>query len=124
MERRCDPLFRGLVDGVVPGLACRDFALEYRGTFGEFRWVEFARRRPDPGVAQLCEQSRVLYHLAEHRHVGARLSERTLLGTAPTRRLAAQVWPHAADAPLTPDGHNLSTLMDDWVAQAVDTAAT
>ena len=124
MERRSDPLFRGLVDGVLPGLAYRNFAIEDRGTFGEFRWVEFARRRSDPGIAQLCEQSVVLYHLAEHHHVGARLSERTLLGSAPTKRLAAQVWPHAADAPLTPEGHSLSTLMDDWVAQAVDSAVS
>jgi hypothetical protein len=123
VERRSDPLFRGLVDRVLPGLASRDFSLEDRGTFGEFRWVEFARRRSDPGVAQLCEQNVVLYHLAEHQHVGARLSQRNLLGSAPTQRLAAQVWPHAPNAPLTPDGHNLSALMDAWVTQAVDSAA-
>jgi hypothetical protein len=123
VDRRSDPLFRGLVDSVLPGLTYREFALEDRGTFGEFRWVEFARRRSDPGVDVLCEQNLVLYHLAEHQHVGARLSQRNLLGAAPTQRLAAQVWPHAADTPLTPEGQHLSTVMDDWVMQAVDGAA-
>jgi hypothetical protein len=124
VDRRNDPLFRGLVDSVIPGLAYRDFTLEDRGTFGEFRWVEFARRRSDAGVAQLCEQNLVLYHLAEHRHVGARLSQRNLLGSAPTKRLASQVWPHTADAARTPDGQHLPTVMDDWVREAVDSAAS
>ena len=124
MDRRCDRLFRGLVDSVLPGLRGRSFALEDRGTFGEFRWVEFARRRSDPRRSLLHEQNLVLYHLADHQHVGARLSQRNLVGTAPTQRLAAQVWPHAPEAPITPDGRQLDTLMREWVATAVDAAAT
>lgn len=124
MDRRCDPLFRGLVDSVLPGLAGREFALEDRGTFGEFRWVEFTRRQSNLRASRLHEQNLVLYHLADHQHVGARLSQRDLVGAAPTQRIAAQVWPHAPEAPLTPDGHSLGTLMRDWVTTAVDRAAT
>ncbi|HEY7067030.1 MAG TPA: hypothetical protein VII06_36535 [Chloroflexota bacterium] len=124
MDRRCDPLFRGLVDSVLPGLTGRDFALVERGTFGEFRWVEFTRRQSDLRAAQLHEQNLVLYHLADHQHVGARFSQRNLVGTTPTQRLAAQVWPHAPEAPVTPDGRSLGLLMHDWVTTAVDVAAT
>jgi hypothetical protein len=123
VDRRNDSLFRGLVDCVLPGLAHREFTLEDRGTFGELRWVEFARRRSDPRVAQLSEQNLVLYHLAEHQHVGARLTQRNVIGSAPTQPLAAEVWPYAVDAPLTPDGHSISTLMYDWVAAVVDGTA-
>jgi hypothetical protein len=122
VDRRCDALFRDLIEQVLPGLTYRDFALDDRGTFREFRWVEFARRRSDQQLARLYEQNLVLYHLAEHQHVGARLSQRGLLGSAPTERLAAQVWPYVADARLTPAGHPLSALLHDWVTTAVDDA--
>jgi hypothetical protein len=122
VERRADPLFRDLVDRVLPGLTYRDFTLEDRGTFGEFRWVEFARRRTDPRVAQLSEQNLVLYHLAEHQHVGARFSQRNLIGSAPTQRLAAHVWPCPTGTSPAPETRPLSALMDDWVASAIDGA--
>ena len=91
----------------MPGLACRDCTLEDRGTFDGFRRAQFARRRTDPRVA-------------EHQHIAARISQRNLLGSAPTRRLAGEAWPGAAHAPRTPTGQRLSTFMRDWVAAATN----
>ena len=120
MERRHDPLLRAVVDSVLPRLRSRAFRLEDRGTFGEFHWVEFARQSRGDEPAQFSEQSLIVYHLAAHQHLGARLSQRALLGSTPGRRLASRVWPLQPNALKTDDGQDVTAAMDDWVAAAVD----
>jgi hypothetical protein len=120
MERRQDTLFREVVDQVQPSLVSRDFALYDRGSLGEYRWVEFARMHRGSQPPLPGQRSVVLYHLADHQHVGARLQERGLSGSLSSRRLAGQLWEYQPGTRATVDGRELRHVLRDWVVGAVD----
>jgi hypothetical protein len=123
MERRNDQIFRQVVDQVEAGLTDSGFRLFDRGWLGEYRWVEFTRLRWDP-AERAREEHLVLYHLADHRHIGARLHSRNPAERARSGDVTMNLWdyePSTADA--STQKATLCAEVRGWVADAVDLAS-
>ncbi|HLH26812.1 MAG TPA: hypothetical protein VK066_30165 [Chloroflexota bacterium] len=123
MERRQDLLFRQVVAHVEASLVNSGFRLFDRGGLGEYRWVEFTRLRWGP-AAQPREEHLVLYHLADHRHIGARLHWRNPVARTRTGNVLMNLWNYDPGAP----GGNGSKLtlcaeVHGWIADALDPAS-
>jgi hypothetical protein len=119
-ERRRDLLLRNVVDEVQVSVAPHGFTLWDRGTMGEYRWVEFTRRYHALEPPFIGQQSLIVYHLADHQHIGARLELRSLASSVAPRRLASQLWRYEPGQTTTPEGEDLSAAMRNWVMQTLD----
>jgi hypothetical protein len=120
VERRCDTLFRSLVDQVAQVLRERDFRLDRRGTFGYCHWVEFARVLHSPRGLPPREQNLALYHLMNRLRVEARLQGREA-GTDPSSLLlAVRLWEYQPGTLVTLEGSELSEALREWVNAVVD----
>src|SRR5690349_2549524 len=123
MERRHDQIFRQVVDQVEAGLTDSGFRLFDRGWLGEYRWVEFTRLRWDADERPR-EEHLVLYHLADHRHIGARLHSRNPVERARSGDVIMSLWDYE---PAAADGSGgKSTLCAEvrgWVADALAPAS-
>jgi hypothetical protein len=123
MERRHDLLFRHLVDEVAAGLIDSGFRVLDRGWLGEYRWVEFTRLRWDP-AERPREEHLVLYHLADHRHIGARLHSRNPAARTRSGDVITNLWdyePSAAESSAAKA--TLGVQVRGWVADALATAS-
>jgi hypothetical protein len=123
MERRQDSLFRQVVAQVEAGLTDSGFRLFDRGWLGEYRWVEFARLRWD-AAERPREEHLVLYHLADHRHIGARIHSRNFAERARSGDVIMNLWDYE---PSTMEGHegqsSLGADVRGWVADALAPAS-
>jgi hypothetical protein len=123
MERRHDRLFRQVVDQVEASLIDSGFHLFDRGWLGEYRWVEFTRLRWDP-AERPREEHLVLYHLADHRHIGARLQTRDPAERTRSSNVIMNLWDYESFAP---DGSSqkaaLGAAVRGWIADALDRAS-
>jgi hypothetical protein len=123
MERRQDLLFRDVVEQVEADLIASGFRLFDRGWLGEYRWVEFTRLRWDADERPR-EEHLVLYHLADHRHIGARLQSRNPVERARSGDVIMNLWdyePSAADG--SAEKHTLCAEVGGWVADALAPAS-
>jgi hypothetical protein len=123
MERRRDVLFRQVVEQVEPSLTESGFRLLDRGWLGEYRWVEFSRLRWGP-AERAREEHLVVYHLAEHRHVGVRLQSRNPAERTDARQVMMNQWSYEPSA--TEDGAPEAVLgaqVRGWVADALAKAS-
>ncbi len=101
MERRHDLLFRQVVDQVGAGLAASGFRVFDRGWLGEYRWIEFARQRWNGGGCPR-EEHLVLYHLADHCHIGARLQSCNPIERTRPGEVIMNLWDYELAAAETP----------------------
>jgi hypothetical protein len=123
MERRRDALFRHVVQRVQPDLGASGFTLYDRGTIGDYRWVEFVRPHRGTRPSLPGDQSLVLYHFADHQHVGARLQLRGPPGSISSSRLAEQLWEYLPGTMVTIDGRELPIALRDWLEAIVQTSS-
>jgi hypothetical protein len=119
MDRRSDLLFRRVIDQVAAGLTDCGFRLLDRGWLGEYRWVEYTRLRWDqPERAR--EEHLVVYHLADHRHVGARLHTRNPIERSWPGDVAMNQWGYEPGAAMgTGADAALGAQVRGWVTSAL-----
>lgn len=124
MERRNDLLFRHVVDHVEAGLMDSGFRVYDRGWLGEYRWVEFARLRWDPAETAR-EEHLVIYHLADHQHIGARLHSRNPAQQQRTGDVTMSLWNYEpTDVKRNGAKDQLCADVRGWVAAAVRPAGS
>jgi hypothetical protein len=119
MERRGDALLRQVVAQAEPVLEAGGFAVADRGTFGEYRWVEFVRGRSSQDAQLPSSESLVIFHLTGHQHLGARLQRYSLwrcdTAPAPSKTRLGQLWPYEPESGTTATGEPVDRAVLDWL---------